>query len=479
MFSKPVRILFYVLIATIVASGAETPVVLNPGQQLLVDDHLIAEAVNLTRVLGSPVKANGGNPVVFRDQPWEKTWIGGYMNVLRHEDRFQLYYMISGQEVGYAESEDGFNWTKPLVGPDKQTNVVFPGHGFSVSVDPHDPDPNRRYKAAYGHLRQIRACLAHSPDGVRWTTYNDGEPVTGRASDTHNQIIWDSIAERYLLFTRTDFGARGGVGEVRGTRSMANPDVNANPSDWTTLRSWKFDREGDDKRRQLYAMTCWIHEGIYFGLMTVFVNPNEADYPNYRHKPDYETKHEENVIEFYLSTSRDAAKWDLHWVFENQPLIPRGPAGSWDKDAVYPSSSVITVDDEHYFYYSGGNERHGCAKKRMGVGLATLPLNRMMGFRANDEPGVFTTRAFELQSPNITINADASGGRILTEVLDGESKVIPGFGKDHAIPLSDVDDLQLEPKWREKRLAELSRQTIRLRFHLESATMFAFDVTPE
>jgi hypothetical protein len=56
----------------------------------------------------------------------------------------------------------------------------------------------------------MRAALAHSGDGIHWTPYNDGNPVTHRAADTYNQIIWDDEVKTYRLFTRTDFGTPGG-----------------------------------------------------------------------------------------------------------------------------------------------------------------------------------------------------------------------------------------------------------------------------
>jgi len=82
----------------------------------------------------------------------------------------------------------------------------------------------------------------HSPDGIHWTPYNNGKPVTGRASDSYNQVLWDEGAKTYRLLTRTDFGRDGS--EIRGSRMMVNPDPKANPTAWKTVRAWHFDREG-------------------------------------------------------------------------------------------------------------------------------------------------------------------------------------------------------------------------------------------
>ena len=114
----------------------------------------------------------------------------------------------------------------------------------------------------------MAAGIVYSEDGIHWRPLNDGKPVTFRAADCHNQILWDPIAKTYRLFTRTDYGSGGGplagtvaMGfEVRGTRGMANPDVNANPTAWRIVRQWYFNREGEDEylRRQIYSMTVWV-----------------------------------------------------------------------------------------------------------------------------------------------------------------------------------------------------------------------------
>ena len=64
-------------------------------------------------------------------------------------------------------------------------------------------------------------------------------------------------------------------------------------------------------------------------------------------------------MNYYIATSRDGSSWDLGWVYKGQPLVPRGPAGSFDKDLILPASSIITPAGKHWIYYGGANERHG------------------------------------------------------------------------------------------------------------------------
>jgi len=376
---------------------------------------------------------------------------------------------------GYAESADGLAWRKrgQLTGIPFDTDVTL-----SVTIDPHETDPRHRYKAAFNGAGQ-RAALAHSADGVHWTPYNDGKPVTHRAADTCNQIIWDSDANTYRLFTRTDFAAPGGANEVRGTRSMVNPDVKADPTAWRIVRSWKFDREGPNefKRRQIYALVDWIYQGVHFALMAVYEWPGDLS----EGPVDYHQRHERNILNFYIATSRDGDSWDLSWVYAGKPIVPRGPDGSFDKDRVFPASAVVTHDDRHWLYYYGANERHGTEgfnpPREFVIGLATLRLDGFVYLQAEDEPGMVLTKPFKLEGRELELNLDAHRGRAIVEVLDRDGKPIPGFTKDQAKVIEAIDGLRLRPRWAPARgLSALKGRVIRLRFHLTGAKLYAFQI---
>src|SRR6185436_15044891 len=143
------------------------------------------------------------------------------------------------------------------------SGINFAGdYTLAVEPDGHTKEAPR-FIAGYD-APGMAAGIATSSDGIHWTPLNAGNPVTGRAADTYNQVLWDSKAKTYRLFTRTDFGAAGGKTELRGTRSMRNPDILADPKAWKLVRQWKFDKEGpaEAPRRQSYAVTCWIRHGV-------------------------------------------------------------------------------------------------------------------------------------------------------------------------------------------------------------------------
>ncbi|MBN2296170.1 MAG: hypothetical protein JXM70_27310 [Pirellulales bacterium] len=508
MQSKSLAIVIISITLAGLCPAQETAVLkIGTAKQLLVDDHVIAEKNNVTRRLGRVTKANQGRPVMVADKPWEDDLFGFYGTVIHDGKKFRMWYHPWAFAVAYAESNDGLHWEKPALGlydfsiqraknepgidggfhpregscldfSGKQNNIVgFFGDGFTCYLDPHETDPQHKYKACYGHPTKIRACLAHSPDGIHWTHYNKGEPVTGRASDTYNQIVWDEAAKTYRLFTRTDF-ARNGT-EIRGTRGMVNPDLKTAPTAWKTVRSWKFDREGPQEhlRRQIYGMTDWIHESVHFAIMLVYEWPDNP--PLKTTGVDHLKRHERDVMNFYIATSRDGDDWDLSWVYAQKPLVPRGPDGSFDKDMILPSSNIVTHDDRHWIYYTGYRERHWRIPRKPAIGLATLPLDRFVCLQAGPDPGTVVTRPFRLEGGKLELNADARAGKITLSLLTTDGKPLRGFSEKDAVTFSNVDGLRLEPSWNHGTgLVALKGKTVRLKFILKNAALYAFQVRP-
>jgi hypothetical protein len=497
----------------------EKPVKVGLRKQLLVDDHVVSQTENLTRELGRAARANGGKPVLVPDRPWENDYFGSFVTVLHDGKKFRMWYCAFNYCAGYAESEDGLRWSKPELGlfdfdPEKikdgdefgrgagffplsgtkpvpfkgtKNNIIGKfGQGMTIFRDPNESDPAHRYKACYGvegSKVKWAAALAHSPDGLRdWKPYNGGEPVTGRASDTVNQMLWDPGAKVYRLYTRHDFGTAGGPLEKRGNRGMTNPDVKADPTNWKTVRAWQFDREGPEeyKRRQIMTLTSWIHEGVNFALIGVY------EWPTYPPKGlagpvEGLARPERDVVNFYVATCRGDDNWDLTWVYAGKPLLPRGPAGSFDRGLIWPPTTVVTWQDKHWLYYGGWPGQHWNFPQPPGIGLATLRLDGFvfLGPQVKAEPGWLITRPFRLDGPRLEVNADAAGGWLAVEVLDEGGRPVPGFALDDCRRLEKADGPRLAVRWQKHDdLSSLAGRVVRLKIHVHDARLYAFQVRP-
>jgi hypothetical protein len=479
---------------TIADLWREPAVAVGLEKQLLVDDYVVAHRHNIHRDLQPAAKANDGQAVLVRDRPWEQANLFQVQSVLHDGERFVMHYGYTGP-VDYccrAESEDGVHWTKPALGlrefDGSRENNLVDHRGAVWFLDPHETDPARRYKAVHRPLESSglpqAACLAYSADGLAWHSYHEGQPVTGRATDTLNQLAWDERAQVYRLLTRTDFGAGGGPTEYRGAREMTNPDVNADPANWTTVREWVFDREGPDEvlRRQIHTVNFWQHAGIDFGLMVVMEWP-AFNIPQVDASQDGQ-RHERDVWNCYLATRRGGheSDWDLSWIYAEKPLIARGGPGAFDKDLIHNAASIVTWQDRHWIFYTGWPNGHMRHPYRPAIGLATVELDRFVYLEPwqEEEPGWIITRPFELAGSRLELNADARGGSVAVEVLDASGEPLPGFTREEAQPLAGVDGLRLEPSWTGgEPLGDLKGQTIRLKVHLDRARFYAFQVRDE
>ena len=461
-------LLFLFALPACLTAEQQQPLQIGTRRQLLVDDFIVSDLVNVERQLGTVTRLNQGKPI-FTDGKF-------YGTVAHHQGRFKMWWRKPDKQgFGYAESRDGIHFTTLA----DLSGINFAGDfTLSVTINSHQILPAHRYLAAYD-APGMAAGIAHSADGIHWTPYNDGKPVTHRAADTYNQIIWDPREATYRLFTRTDFGSPGGDDEVRGVRSMTNPNPRADPTNWKLVRNWIFDREGpaETSRRQIYALTDWLHHDVHFALMTVYEWPGDTS----EGPADLVKRHERDVMNFYIGTSRDGNSWNLDWVYAEKPFLPRGPDGSFDKDMILPASSIVTHGDRHWIYYSGANERHGTPDvsfpRTSYIGVATLPLDRFIGLSSvAGKAGTVLTRPFTLRGTRLQVNIAAPGGSYQVEILDAAGQPLEERAGRPPRVYQDLDELRHQPRWKEKRLASLQGQTVRLRFTLNKATLYSFQV---
>ncbi len=188
-------------------------------------------------------------------------------------------------------------------------------------------------------------------------------------------------------------------------------------------------------------------------------------------------------VEIRGPTSPDADSWDLQWVYAGQPLVPRGPERSFDKDIVLPASTVVTHADKHWIYYAGGNERHGTEQmrfdRRHAVGRATLRLDGFVSLTAGERPGTVVTKPFTLEGDKLLVNVDASAGDVSIEILDEAGQPIPGYSGSDAFSGKRIDELRWQPRWKgHADLSGLKSQTVRLKFTLRNTRLYSFQMVP-
>jgi len=174
----------------------------------------------------------------------------------------------------------------------------------------------------------------------------------------------------------------------------------------------------------------------------------------------------------------------MHWVYAGQPLIPRGPDGSFDKDILLPASTIVTHDDKHWLYYAGANERHGNEQVRFdrkhAIGLATLRLDGFVGLRAGETAGTIVTKPFRLEGQELMVNVDARDGEVSVEVLDETGQPLPDYAGEEVVAATKLDDLAGNLDGSSTRTYPLCRvRIVRLKIRLRNATLYSFQFSKE
>jgi hypothetical protein len=443
------------------ASGPSTQFY-NPRKQLVLDSRVIATTENVQLVSGRIVK-EPANPLFQADRPYENALNNLYPNVTYDSDagQFKLWYkdMIPDEDVVakmdpprivlktgwfllYATSADGLRWTKPDLGlfsfdgSTKNNIVMRDDPNTGVFKDAFDPDPQRRYKMVYDMGRgNLRARF--SADGVHWGDAVSPE-IQGGVGDTHNNAFYDPRTGKYVLITRLFEGER------KVARSESRDFMK-----WSDAKVILESLPAEKGKRQTYCMPSFAYGNVYLGFVMLINTGSDKS------------------VDCELTWSPDTVTW--HRVNAGTSLIPRGPKGSYDAGCIYgPAGGPIAKDGRLMILYGGSEVPHVGTKRHCLPCWAYLRPDGFAGYQSNGK-GVVTTQPVRCTGDPLRVSADAVKGALRVAVLDekgvelSQSEVFSSDGSD------------AEVKWRGGKTFEaLKGRTVRLRFELESATLYAF-----
>jgi hypothetical protein len=467
---------------------ADEPVDLHRGPHLFIDDYLIQESEGLARGTHPPQRASDG-PILG----WEESTTQPYVTVVRGDDRrFRMWYnhgIGQGCSIGYAESDDGMNWTTPKPGILGDSNrVLETPNSYGVSVideGPGFPDASRRFKLAWWGRKPPGLCVAFSPDGLHWTPH-EGNPVLhdyGEESFLNDprrpysvsdiiDVYWDPLRERYAGFFKSPAlesdGFAAGPRAGKFYRRLVTASISNDFIHWE--RPWRvmMPEERDPGMLEFYSVGGTIARG---GLLIGFVRMLHDDFST---EPGGDG---EGIGYTTLATSRDGKHWQRH----DEIFFDRSPyQGAWDRAMTWVGSAV-PVGDQLYLYYGGYKRGHKIEKlKERQLGLAIMPLDRFVSLDASGGTvGRLLTVPFkhdEVSGKRVVLNAAASGGFIRVQVLDAAGNPVPGAtfadcepvnGNHLALPVSGLD------------FSNVGSDPIRLEFEIQNAQLFAFDLVSE
>ena len=501
----PYRVILLVLAgaATALAQGdkaeqelAADALLLRPGEhQLFLDDFVIGDLNQVTRVIHQPKKYDG-NPIVRADLPTD-----GPAIQLRdapvwdeQEKVWKLWYMRFGTDgngaggSGYARSKDGLVWEKPVLGlveshGSRNNNLIlvrgeptaFTQH---VILDPSAP-PERRYKGMIGPKGRQPIVSA---DGFTFTKL----AVPSIPSQDESHLNWDEATGQYIFTVKHGgpFGRSVYLSLSRDFEHWSKPEliyhadaqdqvlgaeymreVQANAKLWrpTINRPAEYNVEIDN-------MAVFRYEGLYIGLPNYFESSGRIPPPR---------GNQDGINSPKLASSRDLRAWTRvgdrsHFL----PISEMGP-GVLDTGQIMASSHPIRRGDELWFYYSGIDVRHRPNMPRVvdeyhgAIHLAKLRVDGFVSIDAGDRAGFVDTRPLRLEGGHLWVNATA-GGEIRAEITGPDGRTpLPGWEAGACTPVKG-DQVRAELRWAGKNLTELAGQRVRVRFHLKNASLYSF-----
>ena len=482
---------------TVALDRREGLVYLREGRkQLFADAYVVDELTDARRVQHQPLKF-AGNPVIRSEFDWESLYIQMRDAPLWNpeKERWELRYWgrgigVDGIGTFLAVSNDGLNWDKPIVGEfefkgSKENNLLTPMSPYDlflyhVLYDDRDPNPQRRWKALIGDTNPRPAA---SPDGINWTFLSENRIPAGE----EGFLIYDELSGRFVFSLRSIHDA--GFGGQRAVNISTSRDF----VEWTDpvlmfaadardqelgarwLRRITADRayrqplvnDPEQYNTQVYNMAVFPYEGIYLGMPTMFRTSGTS-----RQVPwgdGYSVPG--------LAVSPNLRDWEYALHDERPDFLPLSPLGEdvFDNAQIEPPSRPVRIGDELFFYYTGAKFRSKTSAGSFAIHAAVLRLDGFVSVQAGSEPGTVLTRPLVWRGSTLWVNADAREGELRAEILDGEGNLLrPGLSLDRSTPVSR-DGVRIALGWSgAEDLGELRGRTVRLRFQLRNADLFAF-----
>ncbi len=477
---------------------------IGADRQLFVDDHWIDSSAGVERVLHEPVAAN---IALAAEHPWDQIF-SAYHLVLGDGSKWRMYYLCSGrgdedgppggwQYCGYAESDDGIEWTKPELGVvevdgSKRNNLVYAGPHteFAPFLDANpDAAESERYKAFAVSVRALSGVRGlvplASPDGLSWRPMSEGPVMVDGPFDSHNLSFWDTRLGKYVVYARgvgnpdgtVQYSAkkgwlaavaegevaRGGIGRefgggVRWIRRAVSDDF----INWSPLEVIDC---GDTPFEHLYTNACTPYDrapGTYLMFPSRFVPHRTAD-------NDIARAATPGVNDVVFMSSRDGTNFDRS--FMEAYIRPGLMVENWRERGIYVGRGIVQTSPKELSIYS----RQHRYLPSVHIRRYSIRMDGFVSVNAGYSGGEFTTRPLIFSGSSLELNYSTSAvGSVRVELQDEEGRALPGYGMNDCTEMFG-DEIDGIVRWSNgSDVSALAGRPVRLRFRLADADVYAF-----
>lgn len=454
-------------------------------KQLFIDRRFIAESENIELHTNPAQKL--GMILDEQGQPLQ----GHISRVLDDRGTVRLY--LGADSVDVLESSDGLKF--------KRTGTRIGGGGFStIFLDPHDPDPQRRYKLFYLEFSppfdpdKHGVFASYSADGVHFTKVGRVLPFF---TDNPPIVQWDDRRGKYVIYTRAfDYGSEN----QRRVGRIETDDL---------LKPWPYRKtDGDKMFMSIHNVDVVLsadaeddpHSDIYYNAATIY--PWAADVhlmftAQFRHfspqrnpyvRPRVGGQWEDfGMLEVQLATSRDGIQWDRP---SREPYFPTGLADEWDRWYAVMGPGIVRRGNYLYQYYNSSGRLHDsvvlrpeyddAAKQVGGLGIVRQRLDGFVSADADFRGGHLRTPPLVFRGKCLRLNIDTgSMGTAFVEIQDETGQPIPGFA------LADCEEIggnfiDQRVYWKgSPDVSALAGRSVRLKIQMKRGKLYAFQFTRE
>lgn len=442
------------------------------GPYFIIDDRIIEDRWMIERFT-VPLEKHVDNPLVVKDLPWEGTGplMGGTVTFDPQDKLFKMWYLIwdahsyynklpFSYNVCYAESNDGIHWDKPILELfdkrgtiDNKNNFIKLGlnktQNIDVEFNPKAKSIDEKFIAIHNDSGGV--FISKSADGKTFN-YSHKNPAVSYHSDTQNNFVYDEVRDRWLMYVRPKAFAGDGLKHVNRRRVAVKESKDL--ISWTNERTVLVPEEGD--ATDFYGLTVFRRGDLFFGFLQIY----DAGL-------SYKVSSE-------LVWSPDGYQWNRLPKETQKTILPLGNENDWDYGQIYVSDKPVMVDDEMWFYYAGNNTTHNTPGEPA-IGMAKTKKDRLFGARSKqDTIGRILTRPIKING-DLFLNAEIEG-TIKVEVRSViEDEALDGYTADDCM-LINGDNLNIPVRWGNKSLSDLKGKKIRLRFELNDATLYSFNI---
>lgn len=526
MRSTFARSLSFLLVATALAgslpaSGRQAVLEIGQRRELFVDGALVDRLTGGAQLrLHHPVPQEIS---LEHDKPWEGS-VSTFHTTFKDGDIYRMYYV--GAHVNdyraphegkateehtdtfcYAESRDGINWYKPVLGlcefgGSTANNILLTmGEVDGVPIrltnptvfKDENPDvtPDARYKAFLSPRDMPPGILAFkSADGLRWKPMAREPVLVEDEFDSQNVIFWDTITKEYRAYWRY-WSEAASVEEkswrpsgYRGMRTATSQDF----IHWSAGTNLAY---GDAPPEHLYTTQIkpyYRAPQIYIGFPARYVDRGWTDslraMPELEHRIGRARSLERKgtaLTESQFMASRDGVNFKRWPEAFLRPTIERD--GTWAYGNQFISWQVVETKSK---IEGAPNEMSLYAVEGYWTGNSTALRRytlRLDGFVSVNAPlsgGDVVTKPLRFRGNRLTLNFSTSAaGSVRVELQDLDGKPLPGFSLADCPPIYG-DTLERTVHWAVAQgqpapsLASVADRTVRVRFEIKDGDLYSF-----